>query len=112
MLGFQEAYLRYLGINPRFAQVIQVSGLSMYPTLNHEDLVLVDTSIDEVRDEALYAVVYGGLVLVKRIRLARDGSVTLSSDNKAEGYPDEVIKPSDLGDLHIAGRVCGRVSRM
>lgn len=111
-LAFQEVYLRYLGINPFYARVIQVSGLSMYPTLNHEDLVIVDTSIDEVRDEALYAVIYGGLVLIKRVRISRDGSVTLSSDNKAEGYTDETIKPSDLAELHIAGRVCGRVARM
>lgn len=104
-VAFSETYLRELGVNPRSADVLQVTGRSMMPTLADRDWVVVDRSIDHVVDEALYAVVYGGMVLVKRVRLSRDGSVTLSSDNKAEGYGDETIRPPDLHTLQIVGRV-------
>lgn len=104
-VAFQAAYLRALGINPRFARILLVAGDSMQPTLADQDQVIVDTSIDHVVDDALYAVVYGGAVLVKRVQLQFDGSVFLQSDNKAAGYRDQVIAVSDLHELHVVGRV-------
>ncbi|MBK1625228.1 hypothetical protein CKO32_16840 [Afifella marina DSM 2698] len=105
--AFDASYLREIGVNPHFARSIRVAGRSMLPTLGDQDWVIVDTSIDSVVDEALYAVNYGGLALVKRVRLRRDGSVVLCSDNKTEGYVDEIVPPAELPDLHIVGRVKG-----
>ncbi|ORE98668.1 putative phage repressor [Aurantimonas sp. 22II-16-19i] len=107
--AMHAAYLREIGVNPAFATTIRVRGRSMMPTLADRDWVIVDTSIDSVVDEGLYAVVYGGLSLIKRIRLMRDGTVKLSSDNRDEGYDDEVIPPSELPELRIAGRVRGHL---
>ncbi|WP_167591804.1 XRE family transcriptional regulator [Jiella endophytica] len=104
-VAFQDAYLRTMGVNPRFARILPVSGDSMHPTLTDQDQVLIDTSIDHVVDNALYAVVYNESVLVKRVQLMRDGSVILSSDNKAAGYLDERVEPHELSNLHIVGRV-------
>ncbi|MCD2472737.1 S24 family peptidase [Jiella sp. MQZ9-1] len=107
LMAFQASYLRAIGVNPRHAYVLPVSGDSMVPTLCDQDLVVIDTSIDRVVDDALYAVVHGGSVRVKRVQLARDGSVILSSDNKDAGYRDERIPASDLHELKIVGRVRG-----
>ena len=107
-VAFQAAYLRSLGINPRFAHILPVSGDSMQPTLADQDKVIIDTSIDQVVDDALYAVVYGGAVMVKRVQLQYDGSVFLQSDNKAAGYRDQVIPVADLHELHVVGRVRAR----
>lgn len=104
-LAFEAAYLRSLGINPRSARILPVSGDSMYPTLADQDQVIIDTSIDRVIDDALYAVVYGGAVLVKRVQLGLDGSVLLQSDNKKAGYRDQTVPRAELHDLHIVGRV-------
>lgn len=104
-VAFQEAFLRAIGVNPAYGKILPVSGDSMYPTLSDQDQVLLDTSIDHVVDNALYAVVYNDLVLVKRVQLMRDGSVILSSDNKPAGYVDERVEPHELPSLHIVGRV-------
>lgn len=104
-MAFQESYLREIGINPRFAHILQVSGDSMSPTLSDKDWVVVDTSIDKVVEDAIYAVVYAGAVRVKRLQMLRNGGVILSSDNKAAGYVDERLEAPDLPELHVVGRV-------
>lgn len=107
-----EEYLRSIGVPPRFARLLEIRGDSMAHTLRDRDVAVVDTSITDVQSDAVYAVVYGGLVVTKRIQLNRDGSLVLSSDNKSAGYRDERIAPGDLHELHIAGRVKGRVGSM
>ena len=107
-IAFQEAYLRGLGVNPRFARLLEISGDSMHPTLSDQDQVVIDTSIDRVKADALYAVVYGGAVMVKRLQLQLDGSVLLQSDNKSAGYRDQRVPKEELHDLKIVGRVRGQ----
>lgn len=102
-LAFRADWLRRMGINPRAARALTVRGDSMEPTIRDGDILLVDTSIDYVRDNALYVVVLGGLVLVKRVHVKRDGSLTLISDNTT--FPPEDVPANETGDLSIAGRV-------
>ena len=106
-VAFAADYLRRIGVNPRFAKLHEVRGDSMMPTLVDGEWVIIDTSVDHIVDEGLYTVGYGGVLLVKRIRLLRDGGLILVSDNKAAGYEDEIIRKEDLYDLHVAGRVRG-----
>lgn len=102
-LAFRADWLRRMGINPHAARALTVRGDSMEPTIRDGDILLVDTSIDRVRDNALYVVVLGGLVLVKRVHVKRDGSLTLISDNST--FPPEDVPANETEDLSIAGRV-------
>lgn len=102
-LAFQENWLRARHINPKYARVLTAKGDSMEPTIRDGDILLVDTSIDRVRDNSIYIVVYNGLVLVKRMHGKFDGAMTLISDNAM--YPPETIAPYDVPSLHVAGRV-------
>ena len=102
-LAFQESWLRARNINPRYARVLTTRGDSMEPTIRDGDVLLVDTSIDHVRDNTIYIVVYGGLVLVKRVHGKFDGSLVLISDNAT--YPPETIAAHDVPNLKVAGRV-------
>lgn len=102
-LAFQAAWLRARNINPAFAQVLTARGDSMEPTVRDGDVLLVDTSITMVRDNALYIVIYDGMVIVKRVHKRLDGSVLLISDN--ERYPAEDVPAHRTVELHIAGRV-------
>jgi len=77
----------------------------MAPTINDKDVVIIDTSVRTVASEGVYLLVYGDAVLIKRIRLLRDGGLTLVSDNKSEGYLDETVPRSELATLSIVGRV-------
>ncbi|MGO7341499.1 S24 family peptidase [Rhizobium johnstonii] len=103
ILAFNRNWLRERSINAVAARVLDVKGDSMEPTIRDGDILVVDTSITQVRDNAIYVIIYAGNVLVKRVHLKRDGSLTLISDN--ERYPREDVPIEEVPDLHIAGRV-------
>ena len=103
LLAFRSDWLHRMGISPRAARILTARGDSMEPTIRDGDILLVDTSIDRVMDNAIYVVVLGGLVLVKRIQVRRDGSLDLISDNTA--FSPETVPANEAASLHIAGRV-------
>jgi phage repressor protein C with HTH and peptisase S24 domain len=103
VVAFRRDWLRRLGVNPKHAQIIVAEGDSMYPTISHGDLVLVDRSIDKVVDEGIYVLVYAGLVKLKRIQVLLSGVVLLKSDNPA--YQTEEVRPHEQPELIIEGRV-------
>lgn len=104
VLAFRSEWLHRRGINATAAHVLTARGDSMEPTIRDGDILLVDTSIDRVIDNAIYVVVYAGRTLVKRVQLKLDGSVGLGSDNRAV-FDDETVPAADVGGLNIAGRV-------
>lgn len=104
MLAFRADWLRRRGINPLTAHVLTARGDSMEPTIRDGDILLVDTSIDRVMDNAIYVVVYAGRTLVKRVQLRLDGSVVLRSDNR-ELFEEETVPASEVPNLNVAGRV-------
>lgn len=103
LLAFKESWLRERNINPRYARVLAAKGDSMEPTIRDGDVLLVDTSITSVHDNAIYIVVYNGHTLVKRVIMLRNGSLTIISDN--DRHPPEDVPLDEVPDLHIAGRV-------
>lgn len=102
-LAFQAAWLRGRGINPASARILTARGDSMEETIRDGDVLLVDTSIDRVRDNSIYVVILGDMVLVKRIHGRINGSLQLISDNPR--YPAEEVPKGEVDQLHIAGRV-------
>ncbi len=102
-LPFHEQWLRRLGVAPRNARLMIAKGDSMYDTIWDGDPILVDVSIREVVDEAIYVLVYGGLVILKRIQMLRNGGLMLVSDNPK--YRAEELKPHELPELIVEGRV-------
>lgn len=103
LLAFQQDWLKSRHIKPESARVLTAKGDSMEPTIRDGDVLIVDTSITSVRDNAIYIIVYNGNVLVKRVNLKVNGSLVLISDN--DRHPPEEIPKSEVHDLHVAGRV-------
>lgn len=101
---FREAWMRRIGVNPRTAQALTAVGDSMEPTIRDGDLLLVDRSIDRIVDNGIYVVVLGGMVLVKRVQVKRDGSVVLRSDN-TDLYEAELVPADEVHALTVEGRV-------
>jgi phage repressor protein C with HTH and peptisase S24 domain len=104
VLAFRSDWMRRRGINPATAHALTARGDSMEPTIRDGDVLLVDTSIDYVKDNAIYIVVFSGRTLVKRLQMLRDGSVAIKSDNK-DVFDDEVVPPNEVPDIQVAGRV-------
>lgn len=102
-LAFQRGWLKGRGINPDRARILTARGDSMEETIRDGDVLLIDTSIDRIRDNAIYIVVYGEMVLVKRVHGRLNGSLQLISDNPR--YPAEEVSAGEVDQLNIAGRV-------
>lgn len=75
-----------VGSNFNHIKIAGVSGDSMEPTLSHGDQVLVDTSVTNFRDDAIYAIQQDGFLRFKRVKLKLDGSIVVKSD----ATPDDV----------------------
>lgn len=84
-LAFPSGYLRRLTrANPRDLKIITVKGDSMAPTLNDDDVVMLDVSKRDLSYDGLFVVRDNGDgLLVKRVgRATRSGHITLISDNR------------------------------
>ena len=83
-------------------------GDSMMPTIHDRDVVIIDRSqtTPEMGDK-IWAGVFAGLGIIKRLRALPDGSMRISSDNQL--VRDEIAAD---GELFIVGRVIAVVKRL
>jgi phage repressor protein C with HTH and peptisase S24 domain len=82
-------------------------GDSMSPTINDHDIVLIDRSDRNVRDQdAIWAFTIGDMAYLKRLRV-RGEKVTILSDN--ERVPPDYAHPDEI---NIVGKVSHIVRRI
>lgn len=99
---FRLEWLRGLYDGPLSAlKVVTGRGDSMEPTIRDRDIVLIDTSsrrLDE--QDMIWAVSYGDLGMIRRLRRLPSGAVLMSPDNP-------VVKATEAhdGEMFIMGRV-------
>ncbi len=88
-------------INPAKIKLIQVSGDSMFPTLNDGDFVIIDET-KAYGVDGIYAINLHNQILIKRLKFKLDGTIQIISDNK--DYEMEVYNPNETQiPLHIIG---------
>jgi phage repressor protein C with HTH and peptisase S24 domain len=102
-LAFRRDWLKEMGLQEEKVVAVLASGDSMADTLHSGDVLLVDTQQRQVISDAIYILRQGELLYVKRLQRLLDGSLRISSDNRA--YADEVIPQNQLAYLDIIGRV-------
>ncbi|MCK4125465.1 MULTISPECIES: S24 family peptidase [Ralstonia solanacearum species complex] len=103
-LPFQADYIRRLDASPKNMVAVKVHGDSMEPRLFDDDTVVVDKA--DLRIPAsggVFALVYAGEMLVKRLFKLPDGSIDIVSDNGK--YKSLVLPPDQLEYISIVGRV-------
>lgn len=101
-VGFDEAWLRKLGVEPRNVSLIRVEGDSMQPTLNDGDDIMVDkgAALKPLRD-GIHVIRIDGVLMVKRLARAPGGRLSVLSDNPAyPSWPDR-----DPAEVQVIGRV-------
>jgi phage repressor protein C with HTH and peptisase S24 domain len=82
-------------------KVVRGKGDSMQPTIMDGDVVLIDTSQRRFDDQdRIWAIAYGDLGMIRRIRQTPKGSWILMPDN-------HVVRPEEVGDGEVA--LIGRV---
>jgi phage repressor protein C with HTH and peptisase S24 domain len=93
-----------VGLNTKNIKMITVYGDSMSPTLSHGDQVMIDTACHAFVDDAIYALLQGDLIRVKRIKLNLDGTILVKSDNE-NGFQPEKYSVLEAADFNILGKV-------
>lgn len=102
-LAFKRDWVRRaLGVPPEVLALLEAWGDSMEPTIFHGDLVLLNTAVSAVKDDAIYALNVEGDLVIKRIQRHLDGSLTVKSDNPK--YEPERISAGRALDLRIVGQ--------
>lgn len=100
--AFRRSWLKRRG-RIDMMRLLRVTGESMAPTFEDEDIVLVDLSQTEILVGKIYAVRMGSEIMIKRLE-RKPGKLVLVSDNRRFYEPLEV----ELGEPHSV-EVLGRV---
>lgn len=108
-LAFKTQWIRStMALNPSDIFLVSAVGDSMIPTIAPGDLLLVDKSQRDVRDDAVYVLLYDGSLMAKRLQKLYDGQLRITSDNQV--YEAQLVPKEKIELLNIIGRVvwCGR----
>lgn len=108
-LAFKRDWLRLKGANPTTLIVIYADGESMWPTIDHHDVLLLDTSKTDPVDGHVFVLASNDKgTIVKRL-IKRGDSWIIQSDNPdGNKYPDIVLPDGDIYEHRIVGRVIWR----
>jgi phage repressor protein C with HTH and peptisase S24 domain len=106
---FSRSWLRnFTDAPPEMLFVARGVGDSMMPTIHDTDVVLVDRTERVVRMvDKIWAMSFGDIGMIKRLRPKPDGSMVILSDNAS--VPED--RAAD-GELHVVGRVCAIVRKV
>lgn len=105
-LVFRSRWFQARGAKPEDCRAIYVRGDSMAPTLNDGDTVLIDVSRTQVRDDSIYALVYGGDLYIKRLFRIPGGGLELRSDNPR--HLNREVTGGAMADVHVLGEMIWR----
>jgi Predicted transcriptional regulator len=106
---FSLAWVRtYTNSSPDKLFFARGIGDSMAPTLLDSDIVLIDTAQQTPRmSDQIWAIAYGQVGMIKRLRPMPDGSVKILSDN--DRVPPEIAVD---GEMHVIGRVVAVIRKL
>ncbi|MEW5970250.1 MAG: S24 family peptidase [Pseudomonadota bacterium] len=100
-IPFPKIYINnIIKVSPQNLNVICVSGDSMYPTIQDQDLILIDRSIDNLSKEGIYTFRQAENLQIKRLQIIENNNIKVNSDNK---FYDSYI--TTLKDIEIIGIV-------
>ena len=102
-LAFHKKWSRpNLNHGPDHLVLITVEGDSMSPTLEDNDLLLVDSNQQVCTREGIYLIRMDGNSMVKRLQPTPRGEIQIISDNSQ--YPTLTMEKDELSSLSILGR--------
>jgi len=109
-LAFKLDWLRAKGVKADNLFVMYADGDSMWPTVDHHDVLLVDTSRTEATDGHVFVLTSTDKgAIVKRLVQSPLGGWIIRSDNEdKDEYPDLLLSRSEVNEHRIIGRVIWR----
>jgi hypothetical protein len=101
-VGFDETWLRHMGLDPARLSLIRVEGDSMMPTLNDGDDIMVDTAAaDRSPKNGIHVLRRDGTLMVKRLLPGKGGKLSILSDNPVYAPIEDI----DAKEVAVVGRV-------
>ncbi len=93
-----------LGINHHDIAIVTVNGDNMYPTLQQNDLLFIDTSVTSFVNDGVYLLYEPNTnnIRVRRLQLVGN-EIFILTDN--ENYQNSTVKVTDKKQLRIVGKV-------
>ncbi len=109
-LAFPPDYLRSITtVHPSNLEIISVKGKSMVPTLDNDDIVMIDRSKRQIGYDGVFVLRMDDTLHVKRVsRASKTGFVRIISDNRAE-FPEF---ERAVSDIDVIGKVIWAGKRM
>lgn len=101
-VGFDETWLRKMGLDPAQVSLIRVQGDSMQPTLNDGDDIMVDNAAAaRPLKDGVHVLRMDDVLMVKRIKVGKAGRLSVLSDNPDyPSWPD-----ANASAVTVLGRV-------
>lgn len=110
--AISSKFIRDIGINPKYTELIFARGDSMEPTIFGGDSLLVDLSRKSIYEGSIFCIRLNGQLYSKRLQQLSNSVINIISDNPE--YENRKIDLNDESiDFEIIGEVCwwGRVAK-
>lgn len=107
-LVFSQSWIAAQGLNEESLVVISAVGDSMYPTIENDQVLLVDTNDKVVRSSKIYFLCIDGKHYIKRLINMITHWVVRSDNPDKQQYPDIEISSENMNLIQVEGRVVWR----
>ena len=102
-LPFSQMWLEELTETTDELAVVIQCGDSMEPTIVEGDFLLVDTSVDKVTHDSIYAINSDNIYNARRLQKNLDNSLVIRCDNNR--YGEQILAGEKVGKLEIIGKI-------
>lgn len=104
LYSFHSSFINRKSGTTDSMRLFRVEGNSMQPTIDNNDMIMVNLLQTEVRQGAIYLIRFEGELMVKRLERRAGGVVLIRSDNPA--YEDIPVNPENESvDFEIFGKM-------
>lgn len=107
-LVFSQSWIAAQGFNEDSLVVISAVGDSMYPTIENDQALLVDTNDKVIRSSKIYFLCIDGEHYIKRLINMITHWVVRSDNPDKQQYPDIEISSENMNLIQVEGRVVWR----
>lgn len=105
-LMFRRDWLTRMGLKEKNLKVIYSTGMSMFPTIADDDVLLIDEGQREPLNGRIYAIQRpdGDISIKRLVHTLTNGWIIRSDNEDKRAYPDESATDTSIGHLLIIGR--------
>ncbi|MCX5909041.1 MAG: S24 family peptidase, partial [Deltaproteobacteria bacterium] len=84
----------------------QMNSDNLFPTINRNDLLLIDTRVDKINGSGVYAFIQDEKIMIRRILERLDGQIDIINENPSYKDFNKTIKNMNIApEMKILGRI-------